>query len=153
MQDILSTPHDDEIDLFAEIIQAEAAITEATNALKEASRPHQSTIAQQNKLLEELWQKMTDHMKSTGQLSMVLPGDVTDYKIAFKAGSERVVVADPEAVPDEFCKVERKPMLTEIKKHIADLPEGETVNWATVERGPESIGWKAIKKGKGDVEA
>lgn len=44
--------------------------------------------------------------------------------ISFRA-SEATKIDFPEAVPDEFCKIERKPMLTEIKKAIkagTDVP-------------------------------
>ena len=83
-------------------------------------------------------------MSETGEFEVAISGQYCDYVIYTTKGRESVKVENPDAVPDEFCKIERKPKLNEIKKHIED---GNQVNWAALEKGHGKVTYKIKKKG------
>jgi len=99
--------------------------------------------------LESAWQAMAQLMADTGEVEVILPDTSIDYKIAYSTPRE-TVKADPDATPDEFCKIERKPKLVEIGKHLNQLRDsGQPLpNWAQFEAGANKLTWKAIKKTK-----
>lgn len=78
-----------------------------------------------------------------GVVEDIIHGELIDYKIYFTAGRESVKVENPDSVPDEFCKIERKPKLREIKEHIES---GNLVNWATIETGSGKLTYKAKER-------
>lgn len=81
-------------------------------------------------------------MKANGVLEDIIQGKLHNYKIAYQKQPERVVV-EADAVPDEYCKIERKPKLAEIK---AMLQDGAQTNWAKLERSEPKLNWKMVKK-------
>jgi hypothetical protein len=87
----------------------------------------------------EIQQEMAD----TGEYEILVQGEYTDYKIYWGGGRESVKVENPDAVPDEFCKIERKPKLREIAEHL----KTNQVNWAAVEKGSQKLNYKLVKKG------
>ena len=87
----------------------------------------------------EIQQEMAD----TGEYEILVQGEYTDYKIYWGGGRESVKVENPDAVPDEFCKIERKPKLREIAEHL----KTNQVNWATMEKGSKKLNYKLVKKG------
>lgn len=60
-----------------------------------------------------------------GYLAANLPGKLSDNQtvISPRKGSERVVITNLELLPEDFFKVEKKPILTDIKKWLKDDPE------------------------------
>lgn len=135
------------INLFAILLKAEEESANAKAALTEALTPLQFAVNAAEKKVADAWTEIEAAMKETGEYEVVLPGSVTDYKIVWSAPRERVK-ADPEATPDEFVKIERKPKLKEIGEHLKALrDEGNPLpNWASVESGEAKLQWKAIKK-------
>jgi hypothetical protein len=83
-------------------------------------------------------------MAETGEFEINIGGEYFNYRIYFPTARESVKVENSNAVPDEFCKIERKPKLKEIKEHI-DL--GNHVNWACIEQGTPKLTYKLTKKG------
>ena len=81
-------------------------------------------------------------MKANGVLEDLIEGRNHNYKISYAKQPEKVIV-DADAVPDDYCKIERKPMLKEIKDM---LQSGAQTNWARLERGDPQITWKMVKK-------
>lgn len=60
--------------------------------------------------------------------------DAPDYTISNTEGQRRVIVNDEDAVPDEFCKIERTPLKLKIAE---ELKSGRFVGyaiWSTPER-------------------
>jgi hypothetical protein len=86
-------------------------------------------------------------MAETGKVEVLLPGAVTDFKIGWSTPRETVRV-EPDAVPDEFCKIERKPRLKEIGEYLKGLRDaGEPFpNWGGFQTGASKPAWKAVKK-------
>jgi hypothetical protein len=70
-----------------------------------------------------------------------------DFKIGWTTPRE-TVKAEPDATPDQFCKIERKPKLKEIAEHLKHLRQANLPlpNWASFERGASKLAWKAVKK-------
>lgn len=116
----------------------------------------QSEIKQKMDLLgEELGRAVNDaklaaveiekEMSLTGEFEIKIEGELTDYKIYWTTPRESVKVINSDAVPDEFCKIERKPKLKEIGDFIRQ--EKSPPNWAMIEKGESKLTYKLIKKG------
>jgi hypothetical protein len=131
---------------FAKILKAEEAEQEAKLELSKAEERAKGILAKARLEAGDALREISSLMKETGEYEVILPGEVTDFKIGYGATRESVKVEDPEAVPDRFCKMERKPMLKEIGEHLKSLPESERPNWARIERPEPKLGWKAVKK-------
>lgn len=133
------------------LIAAFALVRDAEDALAEAKADAQRAIQKANQAEHALalaWDAVASLMAATGEYEAVLPGIDTDYLIAWSKPRESVKVIDPEAVPDEFCKLERKPRLKEIGDMLKECRDnGITLpNWAALEPGQPKLGWKPVKK-------
>lgn len=85
-----------------------------------------------------------EEMATTGEYEVNIPGEYCDYRIYFTSIRSSIKVSSPESVPDEFCKIERIPKLTEIKEYLSKtdtLP-----NWAVVESSVPKLTYKIQKK-------
>lgn len=85
-----------------------------------------------------------EEMASTGEFEVNIPGEYCNYRLYFTTPRSSVKIASPDAVPDEFCKMERTPKLNEIKEHLAGtdtLP-----NWVTIEMSTPKLSYKIQKK-------
>jgi hypothetical protein len=143
------------IDAFAEIVRAESQKSTAKVALEEAEARYAAELRVVENILSSAWEKIEKLLAETGEPSVVLPGAVTDFEIYRTTPRESVKVVDPSAVPDAFCKTERKPKLKEIGDYLraqarAELP---LPNWAAVEPGESKWTWRACKKGKQNAES
>lgn len=86
-----------------------------------------------------------EEMAATGEYEVNVPGEYCDYRIYFTTPRSSTKVTSPDAVPDEFCKMERIPKLTEIKEYIATV---DTLpNWVTIEASTPKLTYKVSKKG------
>lgn len=84
-----------------------------------------------------------EEMATTGEYEIIVPGEYCNYKIYFTVPRESVkVIAD--AVPDEFCKIERTPKLKEIGEFLKT--QENPPNWAKIEIGESSLTYKLLKK-------
>lgn len=82
-------------------------------------------------------------MRENGITEETINGSLFDYKIYFTSGRESIKIDNIDAVPDEFCKIERKPKLKEIKDHI---DSGNKINWANVEIGKGKLTYKVKER-------
>lgn len=135
---------------FADILKHEKALTEAEIAAKDSARRHSAIIAQHKTDLDAAWEGMEDLLRETGEIEVVLPGNNTDYRICWQKGRTSISAPDPDAVPDEYCKLERKPMLKQIGVLLDSLTgAGQPLpNWASYERGEDKLVWKPVKQKK-----
>jgi hypothetical protein len=135
------------VEAFAEVLKAEDTLREAKTKFQEAAAVLEREVALAEQALKAAWVDVNDLLAETGEFEVTLPGSVTDYKLYFTTPTQRVKV-EPEAVPDEFCKIERKPKLKEIGDYLKQLKEvgGSPPNWARFEAGESKLAWKAIKK-------
>ncbi len=129
---------------FKSILENDALISQIREKLTEDTTIANNTIAALENENRQHWETIKTEMEANGLLEDTIEGDYCDYVIYTTTGRESVKVENPDAVPDEFCKLERKPKLTEIKKHIQ---EGNQVNWACIERGEGKLTYKIKKKG------
>ncbi len=131
---------------FAKVLCAEERISTGKAKLAEVTTTLKGDIAEGELALQDAWKEIEQLLGETGEYEVLLPGTVTDYKIGWSRASERIS-ADPDATPDEFCKIERKPKLKEIGDHLKALRDtGQALpNWASFERGEPKLGWKAVK--------
>lgn len=132
---------------FGAVLRVEDAISDVKRRQVEAETLLQQERNRYESELEKAWFEVERLMTETGEVEVLLPGEATDFKIAWSTPRE-TVKAEPDATPDEFCRVERKPKLKEIADHLkslrasgADLP-----NWASFQLGESKLGWKAVKK-------
>jgi hypothetical protein len=135
------------LNAFAAVLRAEQEVSAAKTVLDEAVTPLRQKLTGAETRLTSAWVEVERLMGSTGEFEVLLPGDVTDYKISFSTPRESVDV-DADAVPDEFCKIERKPKLKEIGEHLKGLRDSDQPlpNWGRFKLGERKLGWKAIKK-------
>ncbi len=85
-----------------------------------------------------------EEMASTGEYEVNVSGEYCDYRIYFPTPRTSVKVADVDAVPDKFCKVERVPKLNDIKDYLKTTPE--LPNWVTLENSIPKLTYKIQKK-------
>jgi hypothetical protein len=62
--------------------------------------------------------------------------ELPEATLSIRNGSVRVVVPDDAAIPDRFCRFVRQVDRTALK---AALDAGEPLNYAALERGPDSL--------------
>lgn len=123
------------------LIRAEQDALAAKSRLAEAKVEKAQADAAEEKARAELKALLDE----TGEVEAVLPYDALhDVKVSRTAPRESVQVTDVEAVPDEWCKIERKPKLLEIKER---LKSGEAFNWAKLVPGEEGLTYKLVRKG------
>ena len=132
---------------FADVLQAEDDIRAAKVELDETTGRLKRQIAIGEIALAEAWRVIAELMKETGELEVELPGANTNYLIRWGTSRESVK-AEPDALPDEFVKVERKPKLKEIGDHLRKLRDRGSPfpNWARFESSTPQLTWKAVKK-------
>lgn len=82
-------------------------------------------------------------MLENGVTEDLIEGEHINYKIHFTTPRGAVKCPNPDAVPDDFCKIERKPELKKIKEF---LDEGNLVNWAAIEFSEPKVTYKLVKK-------
>ena len=130
-------------DLFMAVLEAEKAVAEASNKLAQAQTLFGQVKAKAEHQLALAWAAFEADMKEGGEYEVFIEDITHDYKIAYQKGREKVIIADESAVPDEFCKIERKPKLREIAEHLKTAQ----TNWAKFERSEPKLQWKIVKKG------
>jgi hypothetical protein len=132
---------------FCAVLAAEEKVSDVKRRQEEAAILLQQERNGVETVLERAWIEVEKLMAETGEVEVILPGDVTDFKIAWSTPRETVKV-EPEAVPDEFCKMERKPRLKEIMDYLKGLRDAslDFPNWASFQTGSSKLGWKAIKR-------
>lgn len=131
------------IDAFAAVLTIEDSMA----AIKVEMNRLNSELELNERGLRAAWQTVADLMAATGEVEMLLPGTGVDYKVGWTTPRESVKV-EPEAVPDEFCKLERKPKLREIGEWLREQRDAgvDLPNWGRFELGERRLSWKAVKK-------
>jgi hypothetical protein len=129
-------------ELLAYWIELDSLIDAAKKQKREVIYRADSDIAKLEVEREEVIAMFDAEMKANGVLADDILMGLHNYRVSYHTQPERVVV-DADAVPDEYCKIERKPKLTEIK---AMLQEGVQTNWARLERSEPKLNWKMVKK-------
>jgi hypothetical protein len=141
---------------FRALLDAEQRLTEAEGTLKAVTGPLNMEVLQAGNVVEARWIEIRNIMGEAGVVEETLPGAAidgnahSDFRIAYGTPPRKVIIADPDAVPDEFVKTERKPKLKEIADTLrmreqAKLP---ALNWAAFERADPKLQWRLIKRGK-----
>lgn len=138
----------DLIAAFADVVKAENRIAEIKGQLQKMETKFGLEIADEGMVLTAAWGVIEALLAETGEVSVLLPGDATDYEIYRTVAKESVKVADVMAVPDAFCKTERRPKLKEIGDYIRAQTRASLAapNWATIELGESKLAWRAKKK-------
>jgi len=133
---------------MAAILNAEQAQREAESAAKKANLEHDALVHVADKALSDAWGVMQNLMKETGEVECVIPGNAVDYVVSYSTPRESVKVEDVDAVPEEFVKIERKPILKDIGEHLNKLRDiGVSLpNWAVFQLGESKLQWRTRKK-------
>lgn len=135
-------------DLFNAMLKAEQSLSAAETHLADVQMKAKRDVIAAENALQSAVDAITSYMRENGLVEELIRGDHLDYKLSFSKprGS---VKAEPDAVPDEFVKIERKPKLREIGEYLNALAESglDFPNWARIEYSEPKLQWKAIKKG------
>lgn len=134
--------------LFSEWIKAEELLHEAEKRLSETSQVLQLEVNGLSSKVKRVREEIGEVLQKNGVLETIIPGKVMDYKVYFPTPKESVKVEDVNAVPDEWCRVERKANLKEIGEYMKGLREVDAPlpNWAIFQTGETKVSWKAVKK-------
>ena len=129
---------------FDSVLQAEADLVEVEGRLSKAVAllKTEKAIAEGRVLMA--WKAVKALMDETGEAELMLPANGGTWNKVYYTTPRQKVIVDDDAVPDEFCKIERKPKLREIGEM---LESGASVNWARYETGESKLAWKNVKKG------
>ena len=132
---------------FGAVLTAEDRVSDVKQRQDEAVTLLQQERNGAEAALATAWEEVEKLLTETGEVEVVLSGEATDFKIGWSAARETVKV-EPDAVPDEFCKLERKPRLKEIGEYLKGLRDADLdfPNWASFQTGARKLGWKAIKR-------
>lgn len=130
---------------FIQYSEAEQNLAETEKAFKDVEYDFKSRISQQKQAMQNAVTRIEYMMQSVGVVEEVIHGKHCDFKLAFSTPRKSVDVIDVDAVPDEFVKVERKPMKAEITKAFKDAPQ--LPNWLQWKEGESKLQIKPIKKG------
>lgn len=130
---------------FQAVLDAENELFGHKRALAEATTLLQQKVNGAEKRLADAWLEVEKMMASNGEYETVIPLDETNgYRIGWSTPRQSVKVVDLAAVPDDLCKIERKPKL----KEIGDLLKaGEKHNWASLEYGEKHLQYRIVKNG------
>jgi hypothetical protein len=114
-----------------------------TSEIKKTMAALQADMDDVEKEKELALTAIKEEMASTGEYEVLVPGEYCDYKIHYTAVRESVRV-EIDAVPEEFCKIEKKPKLKEIKEYLEQLDVPP--NWARMEAGQPKLTYKICKR-------
>lgn len=129
---------------FYAVLDAERELSEAKTKLDEATTLLSQAKNGTEKRLADAWLQVEKMMAENGEYECIIPSDTFNYKISYSTPRQSVKIINVDAVPDELCKIERKPRL----KEIGDLLKaGEKHNWASLEYGEKHLQWKVVKNG------
>lgn len=131
---------------LARVTECEARIAEC----KQSMAGLKTHIAEAESKMRDAWGEIGGLMAETGEYEVIIPGEGHDIKIGYGPSLESVDVADEDAVPDEFIRLERKPMKKEIREHLKLLRSTgqQFPNWATLTKGNPALQYKFVKKGR-----
>jgi hypothetical protein len=132
---------------FVAVLASEDKLSDVKRRLHEATTLLEQERTGAETKLEQAWVEVEKLMAETGEPEVFLLGEVTDFKIGWSSPRQTVKV-EADAVPDEFCKIERKPKLKEIGDYLKRLKEEGAAlpNWGRFEDGATKLTWKAVKK-------
>lgn len=133
---------------FQDWVKAEQEYAEAKRELDGHTARLKIAMSKAEARAEDAKQAIANEMRETGEFEVMIAGTVSDYVIGWSTPRESVK-ADASACPDEFVKVERKPLLKELGEHLKKLREaGEPMpNYASLVKGEPVLQWRAVKKG------
>lgn len=137
---------EDEDTLLNDMLAAETNLMEFLQVVEDR-RQHALTMAGalatriaeheiRQKRYETQEQQLRKLALSLMQQAGLTRAELPEATYSIRKGWPRVVVVDEAAVPDELCKIERKPDKTKIREFING---GELPNWAVREIGADSI--------------
>jgi hypothetical protein len=118
-------------------IDADNAVAKAKELYDKTEMQLKIVMNQAQKAAEQARKEVERMMAETGEYE-ITEGNI---KVAWSTPRMSVRVIDPDAVPEEFCKIERKPKLKEIKEYL----ETTECNWAKLEPGEIKLNWRYIK--------
>ena len=126
-------------ELFARWVAADAKIASLEHHIAELEAEKQ----QQEREADDAANQIRKEMIENGVSEDLIEGEIINYIIYFTKSRGAVKCPNSDAVPDRFCKIERKP---EFKKIREFLDEGNQVNWATIEFSEPKLTYRLVKK-------
>ncbi len=123
-------------------VRADEALSNAEIAYKKREAQLSLAVLEARNAADKARKTVEEMLAETGEYEVL----VDNVKVSWSTPRESVKISDPLAVPDEYCKIERKPKLTEIKKYL----ESNKVNWASMESGEAKLQWRYTKEKNND---
>jgi hypothetical protein len=116
-----------EFDVKAENVARYIKVLEAT---AEAARKEAQRVAQYARDAENKAERLRKYLIRNMQISGRQRVDGQFTKLSLADQQDELVIPLEESVPMQFQRVKYETKLNEVKKHLKELPEGETCDWA-----------------------
>lgn len=135
---------------FQAVLDAENELSKIKTELDKATTLLTQAKNGAEKRLADAWLQVEKMMAENGEFECIIPLDETNgYRIGWSTARQSVKVVDVEALPDDLCKIERKPKLREIGDK---LKEGWQTNAAALEYGEKHLQYRVVKNANKEKE-
>ena len=152
--DPIAAHHTALLHAFAKVVQAERAGVAAQAELQQAEARLKPRVAAASKALADAWSDVEALLADTGETEVVLPYAAGVLaRVHYTTPGVKCVV-DPEACPEEYLKVEKKPKLNDVKRDFLELWKAgaHVPNWVQFVPGEARLTWEPAKQPtKGDI--
>tara|TARA_R110000868_G_scaffold117406_1_gene311894 strand:- start:180 stop:632 length:453 start_codon:yes stop_codon:yes gene_type:complete len=128
------------------IITLETQEREIEKELKNQQLIIGNKLAAKRRELEIAWQQVQELMNETGEAEVKVESALQDYVIYRTKSKGKTVVADVEAVPENFLRIKKEPDLMAIKSFYEQYKPENLPNWLKFEKGEGKLTWKSVKK-------
>jgi len=140
LRDAIRAQYPDDDDLLADMIEGETDAIDLIDRLHdeaEEARTMASALKDREREMAErrarMEQRQEARKEAIDRIMRVIGLEKIERPMAtfsFRRNPPRLVVRDPGLVPDDLCRIERKPLLAEIRK-AGDVPGVEWTNGGT----------------------
>lgn len=141
-----SKPDNDLREAFKLLLEAEQREREAEKKLKDAQLILGNALSAKRKDVETAWSQIQEILNETGEVEPVIQANNVDYVIYRTKSKGKTVVADVNAVPEQYLRIKKEPNLLAIKEHFEQYKPENLPNWLKFEKGEGKLTWKTVKK-------
>lgn len=131
---------------FKRLLDAEQKERLANDGLKNAQLIAGRNLDNARKDVQSAWNDIQEILNETGEVEPVIHANNIDYVIYRTKSKGKTVVADVDAVPEQFVRVKKEPDLMAIKEHFSQYKPENLPNWLKFEIGEGKLTWKTSKK-------
>lgn len=140
LRDAIRAEYPDDDDLLIDMIEGETNAIDLIDRLHEEAEEARAMAAALKDREREMAERRTRlerrqeaHKEAIDRIMRVIGLEKIERPLAtfsFRRNPSRPIIRDPDLIPDDLCKIERKPIMAEIRK-AGDVPGVEWTNGGT----------------------